>query len=87
MTRPQLALLKFISVYIEREQIPPTIADMCIGTQSKSKSTVHGILSRLQEQGYVSWRTHRARSVVVLRKPGEPQRTCPSCGHSLEAAA
>ncbi len=45
--------------------IPPTVREICNATGIKSTSTVHGILSSLEEQGYITRDAKFSRSIRI----------------------
>ena len=87
MTRRQRDLLDFITAYVARERIPPTLREMAKGIGVKSSGKVHALLTGLAEQGYVSWIRARKQILQVPRQPGDKRPFCPKCGRVMVVAA
>ena len=45
--------------------LPPTVREICLATGIKSTSTVHGILSALEEEGYIIRDPKNSRSIKL----------------------
>lgn len=45
--------------------LPPTVREICTSTGIKSTSTVHAILSVLEEEGYISRDAHYSRAIKI----------------------
>ncbi len=50
---------------IAQSGLPPTVREICAATGIKSTSTVHGILSALEEYGYISRKSQNARGIYI----------------------
>lgn len=83
MTRRQRDLLRFITWYMKREGMAPSLQDMAAGIKLRSVGSIHRLLTALREQEYVSWLPRRARSLQVLRQPGDMRPFCPKCGGGM----
>lgn len=66
MTPRQLQLCDFIHDYTAEHRMAPTLRDMQDYMQFKSVSNVHVMLSRLRDQGDITFTPRRARSVKVV---------------------
>lgn len=66
MTERQKEIYEAIKEYIEENKISPTVRELCKITGSKSTSTVHSILDRLQDKGYISKRKDSPRSIAIV---------------------
>lgn len=53
MTEPQQQVYDFIETFLDRNEYPPTIAEICTATGIRSKSTVHGHLKDLEAKGHI----------------------------------
>ena len=60
-------LLGFIQKYIELRDVAPTFREMRNELKIKSKSTIHRLLTDLEERGYIIRIAYRARGIGVLR--------------------
>lgn len=75
ITAAQSKLLTFIDGYTrEHGGVAPTFEEMQGALDLGSKSQVHGLLCGLEERGMIRRLKGRARSIEVLRLPGEPLR-------------
>lgn len=45
--------------------LPPTVREICAATGIRSTSTVHGILSALEETGYIRRDSHNSRAIRI----------------------
>lgn len=66
MTPKQSELLDFIKAYTAEHACSPSFEEMMHGLGLKSKAGVHRLLAVLKEQGLISRKSHRSRTVVVL---------------------
>lgn len=62
LTEKQLRVYKLI-VNSLAEGIPPTVRELCAQSGIKSTSTVHGILSALEEYGYIERNAGNSRGI------------------------
>lgn len=67
MTKRQEEVYKAIKSYIEENKISPTVREICKITGHKSTSTVHDILDRLQDKGYINKRKDSPRSISIIK--------------------
>ena len=68
MTKKQKDVLNFIRDFVEDNGYPPSVREICIGIGVKSTSTVHGYLTRLERNGYITRESTRTRSIVLDNK-------------------
>lgn len=68
MTERQKEVYEAIKKYIEENKISPTVRELCKITGYKSTSTVHDILDRLQDKGYINKRKDSPRSIAIVRE-------------------
>ena len=61
--------LLFVNEYIEKNEIGPTVAEIQTMCGLRSKSSVHRLLSMLEERGFIRRLKGRARAIEVLRRP------------------
>jgi len=68
ITEKEIKVLNAIKIYIENENIPPTIREICKLSGFSSSSTVHKYFRTLKAKGYITYRLGTYRSVSVLNK-------------------
>ncbi len=64
LTEKQLSVYNFL-VKALGNGIPPSVREICKETGIKSTSTVHGILSTLEENGYIERDARNSRSIRI----------------------
>lgn len=77
LTRQQHDLLIFIANFTKENGWAPSYQEMATTMGFSSKSGVHRLVSALVERGFVTQRRERARSIEVIRMPGDT-RTGPT---------
>ena len=55
----------YIRNYIEKNQISPSVRDICAGVGLKSTSSVHTYLKQLDSQGIIEYRPGLRRAIVI----------------------
>ena len=68
LTKKQKDVLNFIRDFVDDNGYPPSVREICIGIGVKSTSTVHGYLTRLERNGYITRESTRTRSIVLDNK-------------------
>lgn len=64
--------------------ISPSYAEIAEGLGGASKSSVWFFVSGLRERGYIGQLQGRARSLSILKRPGDKEGCrCPHCGGAL----
>ncbi len=71
-TRRQLELLRFIEGYLETRGYAPDFANMKHGMGIASNSSIHRLLTGLEERGWIKRRPLFARAIEVLHPPAIP---------------
>ena len=66
MTPKQKQLLDFLKSYIDAYGHSPSYQQMMDGIGAKSKSQIHGLVSRLESQGKIKRHPHRARTIELV---------------------
>lgn len=64
----QHEILEFIYQEVSDRGYPPTVREICNATGLASTSTVHGHLSRLEKQGFISRDPAKPRAIEVTEK-------------------
>lgn len=72
MTKLQRKALLTIIELTERAGIPPSYDEIMWALGLNSKSGVHRIVKALEAQGYIRTLPRCARSIEVIRAPGDP---------------
>ena len=65
LTEKQAKVYKIIVQFLA-EGIPPTVREICAEAGIKSTSTVHGILSDLEDGGYISRNAGNSRGIRIM---------------------
>lgn len=65
LTEKQAKVYKIIAQFLA-EGIPPTVREICAEAGIKSTSTVHGILSALEDGGYISRNAGNSRGIRIM---------------------
>lgn len=63
----QEKLFNFLVEYITTNQFPPSVREMCAGTDIKSTSTVSNDLKILEKFGYINKNESTSRSIELLK--------------------
>ena len=71
LTKKQLKLLEFLKKYKEKEGIFPSYEEMKAGLGLKSKSGIFGLITELEERGFLKRLPGRARALEVIKFPLE----------------
>lgn len=73
-TYRQMELLRYIAGYQAKHNgKSPSYAEICRSMGLVSKSSVHRLMSSLQQRGYINRSRHAARDIEVLRAPPLPR--------------
>ena len=68
MTAKQLKLLEAIEAYWEEFNCGPSLDALAYSLGISSKSTVHAMLKRLEDNGWVTMQPNKWRTVMSTRK-------------------
>ena len=66
MTLQEKSVYDFINKYIQQEQYPPSIREICEGVGFKSTSTIQRILRRLEDKGYIIKKAKKKRAIRIV---------------------
>ena len=72
LTEKQAAVYNFLVKALSKG-IPPTVREICDYTKIKSTSTVHAILSALEENGYIERDARFSRAIRIAGSPSTSQ--------------
>ncbi|MDE6005651.1 MAG: hypothetical protein K2G88_09735 [Oscillospiraceae bacterium] len=65
-------ILNFVRDYIQKESVPPSVREICKGTNTGSTSTVHRYLHKLKADGKINMDSTKNRTIVIREKQGLP---------------
>ena len=65
-------ILNFVRDYIQKETVPPSVREICKGTNIASTSTVHRYLHKLKADGKINMDSSKNRTIVIKEKIGIP---------------
>jgi repressor LexA len=65
LTRKQTDLFQFIAAYTDRHGIAPTLEEMTVAIDLKSKSGTHRLLTCLEERGWIRREKGLARALII----------------------
>lgn len=71
MKNNQLEILRTIARFIEKNEISPTIRELCKLLNLKSTSTVHGHIMKLKELGVIENHETFPRTIKITEKGRE----------------
>lgn len=71
LTRKQHQLLTFIDGRLRETGVSPSFEEMKEALGLKSKSSIHRLITALEERGFIRRLAHRARALEVLKLPEE----------------
>lgn len=66
LTERQVDVYNFIRYRIQSDGFPPTVREICNGLDIKSTSTVHGILTALEEKSYIRKLSLKNRALEII---------------------
>jgi repressor LexA len=69
LTERQQEVLDAIDMYIQKNHIPPTIAELCFLMKIKSTFGVRKHLQVLEKKGYITKKKSSARTIVITKQP------------------
>ena len=92
LTLKQKNLLDFISMYYKDNDMFPTYDEMRKALNIKSKSSVHKLISSIEERGFIERIPHKARAMQLKKKDQNAKKEIPflgriAAGNPIEAIA
>ena len=66
----EMKILEFMKEWIDKNDYPPTVRDICSALSIKSTSTVHKALGNLEQQGYIRKDPVKKRAIKIIDQPG-----------------
>ena len=92
LTLKQKNLLDFINMYYKDNDMFPTYDEMRKALNIKSKSSVHKLISSIEERGFIERIPHKARAMQLKTKDQNAKKEIPflgriAAGNPIEAIA
>src|SRR5260221_12401630 len=69
LTRKQFELLRFIHERLKEAGVPPSFDEMKAALDLRAKSGIHGLITALEERGFIRRLPNRARAIEVIKLP------------------
>lgn len=67
-TRAELRVLRAIRIYLEREEVSPSVQDLCDALGLRSKGTVAKQLAALKMMGLIASVNGRPRTLKIIKR-------------------
>ena len=67
LTKKQKELFDYLSQYIAKYKISPSFEEMKLAVNLKSKSGVHGLITSLEQRGFIKRLKHKARAIEITK--------------------
>lgn len=71
ISKKQKEILDFIKEKVKDKGYPPSVREICIAVNLKSTSTVHGHLTKLDENGFIRRDLTKPRAIEILKDDEE----------------
>ena len=85
LNKREKTILKYIEKSVEENGYAPSVREIGKAVGLKSTATVHGYLSRLQEEGFIKKQNNKGRTLKLLKNSsGEPVEKAPKKDFYLE---
>ena len=68
LTKKQKELFDFLNSYMEKNSISPSFEEMKEAVNLKSKSGIHGLVTSLEQRGFIKRLKHKARAMEITKK-------------------
>lgn len=72
ISKKQSEILDYIKDKVKEKGYPPSVREICEAVSLKSTSTVHGHLTKLEENGYIRRDLTKPRAIEILDEEMEP---------------
>ena len=69
LTKKQKELFDYLKTYVAKNSISPSFEEMRIAVNLKSKSGIHGLVTSLEQRGFIKRLKHKARAMQILKNP------------------
>ena len=67
LTKRQKELFDYLSKYIPTNNISPSFDEMRVAVNLKSKSGIHGLITSLEQRGFIKRLKHKARAMEITK--------------------
>jgi len=67
LTKRQKELFDFLREYISKNSISPSFEEMKLAVNLKSKSGIHGLITSLEQRGFIKRLKHKARAMEITK--------------------
>ena len=67
LTKRQKELFDYLNDYISKNSISPSFEEMKVAVNLKSKSGIHGLITSLEQRGFIKRLKHKARAMEITR--------------------
>ena len=67
LTKRQKELFDYLSDYISKNSISPSFEEMKVAVNLKSKSGIHGLITNLEQRGFIKRLKHKARAMEIIK--------------------
>lgn len=71
LTNRQEQVYLIIKGFINEKGYPPTIRELCKLCYTNSTASMHDMLERLKDKGYIDYQKHLPRTIVIKEKENE----------------
>lgn len=69
LTPRETDLLNYIIDFKRRNGYAPTVREMCRGINTHSMQHIKSMLERLQDKGYIDYKSKKARTIKINKGP------------------
>jgi len=67
LTKKQKELFDFLNLYMKKNSISPSFEEMREAVNLKSKSGIHGLITSLEQRGFIKRLKHKARAMEITK--------------------
>ena len=67
LTKRQKELFDYLRAYISKNNISPSFEEMKLAVNLKSKSGIHGLITSLEQRGFIKRLKHKARAMEIIK--------------------
>ena len=72
LTKKQKELFDYLKTYVSKNSISPSFEEMRVAVNLKSKSGIHGLITSLEQRGFIKRLKHKARAMEIIKKHVSP---------------
>ena len=67
LTKKQKELFDYLKTYVSKNSISPSFEEMRVAVNLKSKSGIHGLITSLEQRGFIKRLKHKARAMEIIK--------------------